>query len=616
MATIKNDRDAILQAASVRIVDTAANIDLSAGTFNTAKNGGATSPSSITLTAVVTAFTVASVKTWYWASNIAPDTWTLIGTGNNITVSNSTFITNVGTGSAIQYKVIVTEFGFTDAVGYNTISYIKQGDDPMFATLITNADFPAASSAGVVTTLPSGNFIKLWQGSTQITSGVTFAGTATKNGLTVTVNSSTGALTVTQTSWTSSTESFALTATYNSIAYPITYVITKVIEGASGTGNKYVTINAFRWSNAGSGTYTQAFTYTWSTGGVSAYPSGWTATAPASPGTGYTLYQLNLTVSDIGVATTTSANWNAASVNSIGYRQDGSIGVQGNDHKACYALYNSGGLSFSGSTTSSGSSSVPSGVWTTGQLTAFTQTVQTPTTGQALYQCDGVYSNITGNITWQAPYLSNFKVGSLSAISSDMGYITAGDIQVGSSPAVSGTSMTGYGTHLYGNGNFCLGTPTRNIGYNGSNLFINGFMQNASSGVTTVVSYNGAAVTNISGNIYLGSITPIKGSILLTISGRLSIHTANTGSIFKAIKATSNIVGGINSIGSGIQTADAQYYYFPFSMTQLFTPGAGVTYNIYYGYFVESFQYYVGGSYMASIDRVEVQYSFAAHEII
>lgn len=632
MAVVKNDRDVLLQSATVRIVDTAANIGLSAGIFTTAKNGGATTPASITLTANTTGFSPSATKTWYWASNEAPDTWTNIGTGDTKTVTNSTFITNKGNGTSIQYKVVVTEFGYTDAYGFNTISYIKAADDAIAPNLIVPVDLPIANSSGVVSSLPTGNALRLYQGGTLLTSGVTYSGTATQNGLTLTINSSTGGITLSQTSWTSDSESFVLTATYNSIAYTITYTITKVKTGTTGstgaTGDKFITITAFQWSNSGAGAHTQAFTYTWSSGSVSAYPSGWTATAPASPGTGYTLYQLTLVVADVGSATSTNTNWSAANVNSIGYREDGSIGIQGDSHRTAYSLYNSGSLSFSGTTTSSGSTSVPSGVWTTGQLTAFTQTVQSPSTGQALYQSDGVYSTATGNITWQAPYLSNFKVGSLSAISADLGNITAGDITVGSSPAVSGTTMTGSGTHLYSDGKFCMGISTRNIGYNGTNLFINGLQVGAAttSLYTTIYDSTDISFYEEYGRT-LTSFTPIKDHVIASCNGNYRIFINTVGSADKLINVITilRLYANGTQIGGGFgQTSDLTFtggmsgaYSIPFALRLMATaPGYGQSIVAKLDFIINSTTAAYAASSVTQMYRIELKHCTILEELL
>ncbi len=55
-------------------------------------------------------------------------------------------------------------------------------------------------------------------------------------------------------------------------------------------------------------------------------------------------------------------------------------------------------------------------------------TVPTLTAGQYLYQSDGIYIPTTGHTEWSRPYWSSLKVGSLSAITADLGTITSGDI--------------------------------------------------------------------------------------------------------------------------------------------------------------------------------------------
>jgi hypothetical protein len=49
-----------------------------------------------------------------------------------------------------------------------------------------------------------------------------------------------------------------------------------------------------------------------------------------------------------------------------------------------------------------------------------------------------------------------------------------GDLIVGASPAISGTSMTGTGARLYANGTMVVGNSTKNLAWNGSALTVNG----------------------------------------------------------------------------------------------------------------------------------------------
>lgn len=63
---------------------------------------------------------------------------------------------------------------------------------------------------------------------------VSYAGTATSNGLTLTINSSTGVITLSGTAWTANSATFTLTATYNSIVYSAMYSIVKSKAGSNG----------------------------------------------------------------------------------------------------------------------------------------------------------------------------------------------------------------------------------------------------------------------------------------------------------------------------------------------------------------------------------------------
>lgn len=116
-----------------------------------------------------------------------------------------------------------------------TFSKSKAGVDAVIADLVSESDVIPSASDGTGYTLPSGNYLRLYKGGTVLASGVVYSGTATKNGLTATINASTGAITLSGATWTTTTESFTFTATYNSTAYTATYSITKAKAGTNGT---------------------------------------------------------------------------------------------------------------------------------------------------------------------------------------------------------------------------------------------------------------------------------------------------------------------------------------------------------------------------------------------
>jgi len=156
------------------------------------------------------------------------------------------------------------------------------------------------------------------------------------------------------------------------------------------------------------------------------YPTGYYETAPASTANNQTLHQITVNITDVSTATVTAnIAWSTAKANKLGYREDGSIGFTGDAARTCYIVTTS--ASPPGIPTAGIGDVVPTspdGTWSfasTGSLSP----------GQFMYQSDGTFKGSTNTTTWRAPYLSNLKVGSLSALSANLGYITAGAINIG-----------------------------------------------------------------------------------------------------------------------------------------------------------------------------------------
>jgi hypothetical protein len=106
----------------------------------------------------------------------------------------------------------------------------------------------------------------------------------------------------------------------------------------------------------------------------------------------------------------------------------GPTGTNGNSSRICYSKTTLSSLSPTPTTiTTSGSVSYPpNDSWGAG--TVWVDTPPAIVAGESVYQSDGVYSPVTGNTVWNVPYLSNLKVGQLSAISANLGTITTGQI--------------------------------------------------------------------------------------------------------------------------------------------------------------------------------------------
>jgi hypothetical protein len=204
--------------------------------------------------------------------------------------------------------------------------------------------------------------------------------------------------------------------------------IKAAVPGANGIGLKTAKISCWKAdtvlqvvSNSNHVPPT-AISYNWTNGSYTGgYPSGWYATSPALTN-GQTAYNLVLEI--IGeiaagalVPPNTVINWNTGVISQLGFRQDGTQGLTGTSAKIAYITTTSASPPGTPAATD-GSSSLPAAVDT------FTWVATAPTAalvaGQFTYQSNGFLSS-GGIITWQAPYLSNLKVGNLQALSANTG---------------------------------------------------------------------------------------------------------------------------------------------------------------------------------------------------
>lgn len=302
---------------------------------------------------------------------------------------------------------------------------------------------------------------------------------------------------------------------------------------------KSVTLSMYQWATSPPA-YSGAFTYTWNTGNISAFPSGWTSAAPDAPGSGYTLYQRNLVLIEASTINTTAANWSSSQLNTIGYRQDGSIGTQGDSYRIAYVVTNGVWATPTTPTAGTGDVAPSSNVVVGGITTTWSKTATaTLTDGQYMYQTDGIYSASTTNITWGVPYLSNLKVGSLSAISASLGtvQVASGGALYSGKTSYSDTSNSGF---FLGND---AGYAKFRIGNTDNSSFLG---YDSSTGVLTL---KGGSYLNNSGATLLSPTTvasDIQNSALVpSISAAAdTANTAQTTAQAKLSKAGSDILTG------------------------------------------------------------------------
>jgi hypothetical protein len=325
-------------------------------------------------------------------------------------------------------------------------------------------------------------------------------------------------------------------------------------NGASGTKNAFAEV--YQWAASLPSSPTGTGTYTWSTSSYSA-PTSWSLTITTSPSAGYTLWKASVPVQDTATATTTSFNWTNSKLIATGYAGQtgatgaagaaGAAGVAGLSSRICYSQTTLSALGSSPSTiTTSGNATFPpSGTWGAG--TSWSGSPGVLSVGESLYQSDGIYNPVTNATVWNVPYLSSLKVGSLSAITANMGTLTAGDITIGSAPTITSVStMTGSGTHLYDNGGFAMGTATTNIvyrGQSGDKIYLNG-------DIVATGNLQANSVTQIQSGQYTSPYTfnYSTGGDAAAVKFRLPLQTYISGTILNVFFTATKVDPGAGDI--------------------------------------------------------------------
>lgn len=199
-------------------------------------------------------------------------------------------------------------------------------------------------------------------------------------------------------------------------------------NGESPPGTRFAIARAYIWDVGTAPTAAGSSTYTWSTGNYTNVPSGgWAATSGAPPGAGYSLYQVEVKLIDASTSTTSNFDWATGQVSVIG-----SSGFEGASARIAYAKSTSSSLSTLSTYTTSGGISVLPATNTWGGAEVWANNPPVPVAGEWVFQVYGIYNKDTGITNWGVPFVATFKVGSLSALSANLGTITAGDISIGS----------------------------------------------------------------------------------------------------------------------------------------------------------------------------------------
>jgi hypothetical protein len=286
---------------------------------------------------------------------------------------------------------------------------------------------------------------------------------------------------------TTTTTSITWTA---SVANPRTASGVDGSTGATGAnGARTAVLEIYKWSATTPTTFPSGTsTYTWSNGSFTA-PStanGWSL-LPGTSTAGYTLYACSVAYVDTLTTSTSSVTWTTSNAYAVGAAgangangtngangSNGANGIDGLSSRICYAKSTLTSLNPTPAyyVTTGAGAFPPDNEW--GGAEIWQATPPTIFAGEALFQSDGIYNPGTTQTTWNVPYLSNLKVGSLSAITANTGDLTVSGTIQSNTAAISGTTMTGAGAVIYSSGNFALGNPTTNISFDGTQMSLNG----------------------------------------------------------------------------------------------------------------------------------------------
>ncbi len=479
MAAIINDRDVVLQAATPRINPVASDyIFLTSPTTNF-KVGSSTIPTSIVITANLQGYLAGTVT-----FSTSP-TITTTPSGNTLTILPANMTSD---------SVVVTASLAFNGSNYSSNTTISLSRDVIVAALGKPSASLPADSAGVVSSFTNAaNTIKIMVGNVDDTANWSHQWSVVSGTSTISpITDSPANTSVSMSVLTTPTAVIRCTSTRAGYTTQvIDYSVVKATAGATGTtgsaGDKSITIFCYRWLGSDPGAApSTSLTYTWATGAVSAYPAGWTASPPAAPANGFTLYQYALVITDSAADATTAANWNTSTKGSFGYRQDGSIGYTGGAARRAYLISTATSAPAVSPTSRPGDGAgalptSPAG-WST--------TASIPITNQYLYQVDGTYDVATNTTTWGSQsYLSSLKVGSLQAITANLGMVSiSADGALYSSGKTYGSATAGfflgYDSTAY---KLDIGNSSSYIRWDGSNLTIGGGA--TFSGVISTTSY-------------------------------------------------------------------------------------------------------------------------------
>ena len=279
------------------------------------------------------------------------------------------------------------------------------------------------------------------------------------------------------------------------VILPVVYDGVPGVAGANGLMSAFPSIYIWTGASVPPTRPSTTSTYTWATGAYTA-PSGWSTEPPTNTTAGNDLWEITVPLNVTATTTTSTLDWTNTTyaIRAIAYNgingtngTNGTSGTNGAPGAATFVITRTPNDSSAPTNAEVsallGRNPVAGDICTVSYNAGNNAVVYRYVTTWTLFQ-----TYITGSLIVQNTITSDkLSVSQLSAISANIGTITAGDLSIGTNPAISGTTMTGTGSHIYSDGRMVVGNSTKNMVYDGTKLYLNGLGTATIGGLNTLI---------------------------------------------------------------------------------------------------------------------------------
>jgi len=374
------------------------------------------------------------------------------------------------------------------------------------------------------------------------------------------------------------------------INMPIVYDGAPGEAGSNGVMSAFPTIYQWTGSSTPPARPTTTSTYTWGSGSFTA-PTGWYSSAPSNTVAGNYLWSLTVPLNVSATTVTSVIDWTNVTypIRAIAYNgangANGDAGDPGSPGAATYVITRFANDSSPPTNAETnaviGRNPVAGDIVTVSYNNYNNAVVYRYVTSWVLFTTYITGSLIVENTITGSKMVARTITGDLIAANTitanELSSITVSaskNIKVGTA-AISGTTMTGAGAILNGDGTAAIGNSTTNITFNGTTMYLNGNVVNtsniAANAVTNSVYASKASTTDLIGstwtNVLSVTITSSGGPMLITTNGNQvvgydSLSASPSAPTFRLVRDSTVLVTKTIPSGTGVYgSCDASISY-------------------------------------------------------